>query len=384
MMTKKGLTATVVIMSIVIISVLSVGLLLQSANPVGDPRQITDILEREVEVPQQVERVAGIGIGALRTLVYLECSEMIVGRGATDLKLRYVLPYLLAEPSLTNLTEIESSDSVNMEVIISLAPDVIVASYYTAEDANRIQENTLIPVVVVRPGEGASEPLNYSDDRNDFYESLRIVGAIMGKENRAGNVISYVKSLAEDLKERTDEIPDNTKPTVYVGGLSRKGSFGLTMTQRAYPPFVLTKSKNVAGDIDSLSNTVEIDAEQLIDWDPDIIFVDEVNLPLVLEDITDPKFSNLSAIVSGEVYGLFPYPRYGLNHGVVFADAYYVGKTLNSTKFSDIDPEAKADEIFSFLVGEAVYDQMADAMGGFKKIQLDTVGELFWAPTIKP
>ncbi len=384
MMTRKKWIATAVIMSVVIVALLNVNSLLQIGNPTGESFQITDMLGRSVEVPQTVERVAGIGIGALRTLVYLESSEMIVGRGANDQKLRDVLPYLLAHPELTNLTEIESSETVNMEAIISLAPDVIVASYYTIEDAQRIQENSLIPVVVVRPGEGESEPLNYSDDENDFYESLRIVGAVLDKEDRAENVISYVKALADDIKQRTIAIQENSKPTVYVGGLSRKGSFGLTMTQRAYPPFVLTHSKNVAGDIDAPSNTVEIDAEQLIAWDPDVIFVDEVNLPLVLEDLTDIKFNNLSAVASDEIYGLFPYPRYGLNHGVVFADAYYVGKTLYPDQFSDINPEAKADEIFSFLVGEPVYDQMENAMGGFTRIQLDTVGELLWGTAVRP
>lgn len=384
MMGKSQLVGAAVVVSILVVAFLSVGFFSQIGGPATGTTEVMDMLDRSVEVPLTVSKVAGIGIGALRTLVYLECSEMIVGRGANDQKMRDVLPYLLANPELANLTEVESSGTVNLEAIISLAPDVIIASYYDTEDADRIQENTLIPVVVVKPGEGESEPLNYTDDNNDFYQSLRFIGSIVDKEERAEDVISYVKALANDLNERTSGIPDNNRPTVYTGGLSRKGSFGLTMTQRAYPPFVLTNSKNAAGEIEAPSNTVEIDAEQLIDWDPDIIFVDEVNLPLVLEDLVDPRFSNLSAINSGAVYGLLPYPRYGLNHGVVFADSYYVGMVLYPDHFNDTDPEGKADEIFSFLVGEPVYNAMKDALGGFMKIELDDVGELLWTLARRP
>lgn len=370
-MTEKKWIGAVAIVSVVLVGLLSAGILLQTGQPTGDTIQITDMLGRQVEVPDEAQKVAGLGIGAIRTLVYLETTDRIVGCSATDKKLNDTLPYLLAQPEITDLPEIESSESVNMESIVSLDPDVIIASYYSVADADRIQEDTGIPVVVVRPGEGASEPLNYSSESNDFYRSVRIVGNLTNKQDRAEDIVSYIKALVDDLDQRTASIAEGSKPNVYVGGLSRKGPHGLTMTQRKYPPFVLTRSKNVAGDVQAPSNTVEIDSEQLISWDPDIIFVDEVNLPLVVEDITDPKFSNLTAVINEEVYGVFPYPRYGLNHGVVFANSYYVGKVLYPEQFSDVNVTQKADEIFAFLIGEPVYDIMEEDMGGYTRLNLE-------------
>lgn len=370
-MTEKKWIGAVAIVSVVLIGLLSGSILLQTGQPTGNTVEITDMLGRQVEVPDEAQEVAGLGIGAIRTLVYLETTDRIVGSSATDKKLNDTLPYLLAHPEITALPEIESSESVNLESIVSLSPDVIIASYYSTADADRIQEDTGIPVVVVRPGEGASEPLNYSSDTNDFYQSLRIVGNLTNKQDRAEDIVSYIKSLVDDLEQKTGSIAEGSKPNVYVGGLSRKGSHGLTMTQWKYPPFVLTHSKNVAGDIQAPSNTIEIDSEQLISWDPDIIFVDEVNLPLVLQDITDPKFSNLTAVINEEVYGVFPYPRYGLNHGVVFANSYYVGKVLYPDQFSDTNVTEKAGDIFSFLVGEPVYDIMKENMGGYMRLDIE-------------
>ncbi|MEA1939888.1 MAG: iron ABC transporter substrate-binding protein, partial [Candidatus Caldatribacteriota bacterium] len=38
-------------------------------------------------------------------------------------------------------------------------------------------------------------------------------------------------------------------------------------------------------------------------------------------------------------------------------------------RFKDIDPEKKADEIYTFLVGKPVYKEMQRDFGGFKKIE---------------
>jgi iron complex transport system substrate-binding protein len=58
-----------------------------------------------------------------------------------------------------------------------------------------------------------------------------------------------------------------------------------------------------------------------------------------------------------------PYNWYAQNFGAIFANAWYVGKKLYPEKFSDIDPAKKADRIFSFLVGDRVFDRI-NAMFG--------------------
>jgi len=56
----------------------------------------------------------------------------------------------------------------------------------------------------------------------------------------------------------------------------------------------------------------------------------------------------------------------------LYADAYYVGKVLYPDRFKDIDPVKKANEIYKFLAGEELYDEMAKAESlGFTKITLE-------------
>ena len=59
------------------------------------------------------------------------------------------------------------------------------------------------------------------------------------------------------------------------------------------------------------------------------------------------------------IHTVLPYNFYSRNYGSILADAFYIGKVLYPDKFKDIDPQNKADEIFTFLLGKPVYQIMA-------------------------
>jgi iron complex transport system substrate-binding protein len=42
----------------------------------------------------------------------------------------------------------------------------------------------------------------------------------------------------------------------------------------------------------------------------------------------------------------------------VLANAYFIGKVLYPGRFKDIEPAVKADEIYEYLVGKAVFNKM--------------------------
>ncbi|MDR0610419.1 MAG: hypothetical protein LBG58_09945 [Planctomycetaceae bacterium] len=46
------------------------------------------------------------------------------------------------------------------------------------------------------------------------------------------------------------------------------------------------------------------------------------------------------------------------NHDAVLANAWFVAKTMYPEQFTDIDPKKKSDEIFTFLVGKPVFEQL--------------------------
>jgi iron complex transport system substrate-binding protein len=98
---------------------------------------------------------------------------------------------------------------------------------------------------------------------------------------------------------------------------------------------------------------------------PDFIFIDGGGLTLVREDFRKkPEVYNaLKAFADGQVYSLLPFNWYTTNIDTALADAYAIGKILYPSHFEDIDPGRKADEIYTFLVGKPVYQEMKKDYG---------------------
>jgi len=332
---------------------------------------ITDSFGREVTVPKNPERVVCSGSGCLRYLTYLQAQDKIVG--VDDIEQKETIfdarPYALANPQFKDYPLIgEFRGNDDPEKIVAADPQVIFKTYSTSpDDIDELYEKTGIPVI----------GLNYGDltaNRNEMSKSLRIMGEVMGKEERAGSVIAYFEEMINDLESRTADIPDEDKKTTYVGGIAYRGPHGLQSTEPTYPPFVFVNALNVAGDMGT--EHADVAKEKIIEWDPEILFVDLSTLQTEPNAITelkdDPSYQELGSVKSGEVYGVLPYNWYSINYGSVMADAYYVGKVLYPDKFSDIEPDAKADEIYTFLVGEPVFDKMNGAFNneGFKKLEI--------------
>jgi iron complex transport system substrate-binding protein len=161
-------------------------------------------------------------------------------------------------------------------------------------------------------------------------------------------------------------IPENSKPEVYVGGISYRGAHGIESTEQCYLPFDWVQVRNLAGRVKaSIGSHVVVDKETLLKLDPDIVFIDGGGLALTVEDYRKkPNYYNsLQAFSNRRVYTLLPFNWYATNIGTALADAYAIGKILYDEHFEDVDPEKKADEIYTFLVGKPVYQKMKTDCG---------------------
>ena len=354
-----------IFLSIVILMLLS-GCVQNQSNVEGKVK-VTDMLGRTVEVPEKVNRVVCVGPGALRLIVYLDAVDKVVGVEDAEKKWSpYGRPYRLAHPELADLPTIGQGGPTPVpypEEIIKVNPDVIFAAYIDSQQADNLQEKTGVPVVVLSYGQLAT----FTNE--EVFDSIRLAGKILGKEDRAEEVVNFIQNTISDLNSRTKDIPEEEKLSVYVGGIGYKGQQGIESTECYSPPFIAVNAKNVVDVLDKPGH-VFIDKEKLLDWDPDIIFIDEGGFALVKNDYDKNLdfYNSLGAFKNGNVYGILPFNYYTTNIGTALADAYYIGKVLYPDRFSDIDPEKKADEIFEFLVGKPVYEEMKEKWGGFTSL----------------
>ncbi|HJK66630.1 MAG TPA: ABC transporter substrate-binding protein, partial [Methanocorpusculum sp.] len=230
------------------------------------------------------------------------------------------------------------------------------ASSSQVEVADEITAKTGIPVVMFYTGD-------YVTKGDEIRKTLRMLGTILHEEERAEEIIAYFASIEEDIKTRVANVSETDKPTVYVCGISYNGAHGADGTDPTYLPFTLLGAENVAAGIGDISQTgyAKVAKEQILAWDPDIIFVDLGTLTAaeggaLVELWNDPAYQKLSAVKNGNVYTVNPHTSMNVNHETSLANAYYVGKVLYPEQFADIDQAEKADEIYEFVVGAPVFD----------------------------
>lgn len=332
----------------------------------GETVTITDGFGRAVAVPSPPESVVCSGSGCLRYLVYLQGQDLAVGVDDQEKKDQpvegrpYALAYGARFKDLPLIGEFRGKD--DPEKILGIGPQVIFKTGSTgtaygtsAAEADKLQKKTGIPVVAFPYGS-----LRNDAEKAEMYTGLRTMGEVLGKQERAEEVIAYIEATIADLEARTADIPESDRKTVYISGVSSAGAHGIISTEPAYPPFLWVNAKNAAAGLGTAH--ADVAKEALVDWDPEYIFVDLGTTQMesggaIGELKSDPALQGLSAAKEGRVYGVLPYNFYSTNYETVLADAYFVGKTLYPDRFADVDPAEKADEIYTFFVGKPVFDE---------------------------
>ena len=330
----------------------------------GNARIITDGAGRQVEVPEKVESIVCVGVGALRYTCYMGAADLVVGVEDYEVKPGMTRLYNYVNfNKFKDLPVIGTNGQPYTEEIINLTPDVIVLSKSASVEADDLQSKTGTPVVVV-PGSDTTLDQN-------AYDTIRILGELYDMQTRATELTDYLNDIQKDLDDRTKDIPDSSKPSVYVGGVSFKGHHGFEGTEAGYGPFQLIGAKNLA-DTTGQNGAFNIDLEQVLSWDPDIIFLDFNGMNLIKEDYAkNPAYYNsLAAVQEGKVYSQISFRSSASNLETALADAYYAACVMYPEQFKDVDPVAKAGEIFEMLLGANPYEDLKEAGYEFRPIKI--------------
>lgn len=336
------------------------------AEPEATPhtRTIVDGAGREVEIPLTVEQIVCVGVGALRYSCYVGAADLVVGVEDYETKAGMSRLYNYVNfDKFKDLPVIGANGEPYTEELISVAPQVIVMSSYASVDPDQLSTQTGTPVVVV-PGSDTTL------DRK-AYETIRILGELYGLEERAADLTAYLEGIQADLDQRTAGIAEADKPAAYVAGVSFKGAHGFEGTEAYYGPFELIHANNLANTTGQ-TGAFDIDLEQVLAWDPDIIFLDFNGMDLISADYAaNPDYYNsLTAVKEGRVYSQISFRSSASNLETALADAYYAACVMFPEQFDDIDPEEKAGEIFEALLGVNPYEDLKEAGYAFRPITL--------------
>lgn len=319
-------------------------------------RTVTDALGRQVEVPAVVERIVPLG-NAARLGTYLGLQDKFVTISQGDLNETPYMAYGWYNREAWSALPLAATGGYgefHPEVILEADPDLILCTFEPDIVAN-IEEQTGLPVVAVAQGTlfGA-----------DYDEALRILGEACGVSERAEAVVSFIHACLDDLDARTKDIPAADKPLLLGAAATFRGGHGISGVYVDFPVFRAIAANDAAAGLEkeSFDTGVEVDREQILLWDPAVIFLDAGNLGLVSAEYGEDAayFAQLSAVQNGKLY---QWPNSTANYTnleIPLASAYYAGTILYPEAFADVDFEAKAEEIFQFFLGHAGYLQVLE------------------------
>lgn len=320
---------------------------------------VTDVYGRRVQLPHRVRRLVCTGSGALRLVSYLGAAHLLAGVERSDQlyaqnprrDYAFALHGLLAGLPVIGKGG-GTSYTAYPEAMLQAAPDVILTGY-SREATEQLARETGLPVVAVY-----YRSINFVDE--SFSAALRLTASLLGREQRAEELLAYIDSCRQELHRRTRDIPPEGRPTVYTGAVTHSGAHGFAGTYSRFGPFTAVHAVNVADDPER-EGYYEADLETVLHWNPDIIFLDPGNMHLVNREYAarPDYFQSLGAVRSGRIYTMPSFNNYSTNITYCLIDAYFAGKILYPERFEDIVMPEKGNEILKYFLGRGFFADMA-------------------------
>ena len=318
--------------------------------------------DRVVTIPRPVERVVSLIPEATRVIIALGDADKLVG--IDSCALRYFnsdeyTAFAKAYPEGKELPDVGGITEPNLELIVSLEPDVIFGGWsYSSEAADSTQEKTGIPVVCVYTRK----------TMENLTTEIEIIGKVIEQEKEAEELVSYFKEKIDKVTEATSDIANSEKPKVYLAFWS-----DLTKTPVVYEPLDIAGGINAAGEcapggsgwLPAAMGT-EVSIEQIIDWNPDIILImhgSSKSKPTIEDVMSDPRLQTIDAVKNRKVYYTLGMCC-GWDHPRVFTEMMYMAKRCHPDKFEDLDLEAEGNEIFERFYGvDGLWTEFATNIG---------------------
>ena len=351
--------------------------------PSGDePVTVTDMIGREVAVtPGSYQRVVCIGAGALRMYSYIGDTDLLCGVEDIDnttlaerpkmfdsVARPYVLAYGSAFAALPSCgVGGPNAQAAEAEKILACQPDIIISEYEDVEKADALQQQVGVPVITLRAGvDGVFAEA--------FPGSLRLLGHLFDREDRAEELISFIETETAEITSRTAGVAEADKPAVYICGLGNWGTTNHLMTSQSYAAFRVANIRNVVTDLGT-DGVQAIEAEKFaaLGDSMDVMILDAAAVkniaPLYQEDPT--LFDTCTAWRNGEVYLEMAYNAYYTNYEIALLNAWFAAKAVYPDLFADVDMTDKTNEVTEAFLGQALADQIfacPSSFGGYQKI----------------
>lgn len=312
---------------------------------------IKDMDDRRIEVPVDPKRIVSMhGVSSERI--------MILGKGNwMSYSFTKPTPWALRlYPEIKNTKIVPESFSSNIEEMMIQKIDLLLYSPMPI-DTKKFQAVGIRAACAFSP---RKRPRTLNGFLYDFNRQMRFFGDLLGPEakTRSERYCRYFDKKVGQILSRTSRIARKDWPTVYYGGrggnlLSSQGMASVMHWETEvsggnYLPRAINE------------NFIEVNAEQLHVWNPDIILISGWHNKL--DSVTrNPKWANLKAVKNGKVYaiptGVFAW-EYASGESILLV--IYMAKIFHPNLFRDWDMKKEMKTFYAEVYGKTISDREAE------------------------
>nr|WP_319491118.1 ABC transporter substrate-binding protein [uncultured Desulfobacter sp.] len=259
---------------------------------ISHARQVTDMHGRAVQVPDEIHSVYGTS-PPVTYMLYALAPELIAGLNfpCRENEKHYLPPRLQTLPVVGGW--FGQGRTPNLETLMQVNPDVVLAWYMKDSSVSRKTEEMLIPM-------GFRLVYITLNRLEDYPQTFRFLGRLLHRENRAAALADYAQQTLDNIKAVRDAIPEFDKRSVYYA----EGMDGLSTecdTSVHAELFALCGGKNVhICPSRTIYGLEKVSIEQVMRYAPDVIVSYEHGFYDTI--FHDPRWQNIPAVQNHRVY----------------------------------------------------------------------------------
>lgn len=257
-----------------------------AADDTAATRIITDLQGNEVEVPNPVSKIATGKLNLTQLTLILGGSDAVanLGQGADASKgtlLNSMFPDLEDLPVITE-------DDMSLETLLTVEPDLVMI--YGSEPTSELYERLT--------GLDLNVAICNLANEEELLSTMNLMAdALQGDAlAQAENYETFYRDLMADVTEKSASLAEDDKPLV-----AYMRSNGAVCGVNSMPNNWITAAGgiNMGALADFTAYAQELTAEEILGYDPDIIFCESAN---TLEYLLQDQFSDLKAVKNNAYY----------------------------------------------------------------------------------
>lgn len=299
--------------------------------PHAQARSVHDIEGKQIDIPQNVNRLANLWPANNQVTLLLGGADKLVATTQINRDRPWfvkIYPRIKQVPALS-----KDGLAVQTEALAAMHPDVVMVSI---PDMQKQVERAGMKAVLVK-----------FQNFDGMRKTIKITADVIG--GKAPSIAqTYLHDLDSNLNlvaSRTKALPDNQKPLVMHIANGNK-------------PLQIDGGKSIAGEwirtaggksaFPDLSNMAEVGMESVIKTNPDVIIIGGRNAAAGIATIKkNPAWQSIKAVKNNRIYanptGVFAWDRYSAEEAL---EVLWAGKLLHPQLFKDVDMTTRTQTFY--------------------------------------